>query len=302
MEKLKIAIVVFIMLVAGITFSVWAEDKKDSDMLAELRRGERVTVTLKSNLVYTGIIKSIINNKIELDVSYDDPVLKGSFSFQARDIKSILARSTFSQIEKDRIAAEKEKNESERVRELPANNLVETKPSAPVETTEKKELSDEELLGLLKKFPQGEKWNGKTHETIKDKNAFLRTTEEDSFLENYQDWLKAIELNDKNGDIYFFKRFLPENGWGEDKYIELINRYANFKIGLNAEEQEFVDKYEICKKVRPIYEEEQKKIQEEKVKEEEAKSLEPQLPPATEEEQPVPENSQEKQPELPSGE
>ena len=47
---------------------------------------------------------------------------------------------------------------------------------------------------------------------------------------------------------------------------------------------------------------EQKKIQEEKVKEEEAKSLEPQLPPATEEEQPVPENSQEKQPELPSGE
>jgi len=304
MTQSKALIIVFIALITGITFSIWAENKQDSDTFAGLRRGERVTINLKNNLLYTGIIKSVIGDSIEIDISYDDPVLKGSFSFHARDIKSILARSTFSKKEKDRIATEKERKESERARELPTKTSDNEDTAEPATPTEKTEFGQDELLDLLNRFPQGEKWNSKTYEAIKNKSAFLRTPEETAFMENYQGWLKAIEFKNENGDMEFFKKYLPEKGWGEDKYSELITRYIRLKVGLTTEEQEFVDKYEIWKKVRPIYEEEQKKIQEEKKQEEENKASEPTPPPAKEEEQPAPENPQEEQqpPESPSGE
>ena len=304
MTKSKSFIIVLLALIISIAFSIGAESKQDSDAFAGLRRGERVTVNLKNNLSYTGIIKSVIGDKIEIDISYDDQVLKGSFSFHSRDIKSILARSTFSKTEKDRIAAEKEKKELERVRALPPKTADNEEPTEPANPTEKKELKDDELLDLLNKFPQGDKWNGKTYEAIKDKNAFLRTPEETSFLDNYQQWLKAVELKGENSDIEFFKRFLPEKGWGEEKYSELITRYIRLKVGLTTEEQEFVDKYEMWKKTRTIYEEEQKKNQEEEKKREEEKKASEPTPPPAEEEQPAPETPQEEQPspEPPSGE
>lgn len=299
MSKSETIITAFVLLITGITFSIWAENKQDPDIFTGLRRGERVTVELKNNLSCTGIIKSIIGDRIEIDISYDDLVLKGSFSFHARNIKSILARSTFSKTEKDKIASEKEKKELERARELPPKTPDNEESAEPANPTEKKELNEDELLDLLNKFPQGEKWNGKAYEAIKDKNAFLRTPEETSFMENYQNWLKAIELKGKNSDMEFFKKFLPEKGWGEEKYSELITRYIRLKVGLTTEEQEFVDKYEIWKKIRPIYEEEQKKKQEEDKKQEEEKKSEPTPPPATEEE---PAQEDQHPPESPSGE
>ncbi|MBI5779502.1 MAG: hypothetical protein HZA49_08620 [Planctomycetes bacterium] len=267
MTKSKILILVFLALATSAAFSIRAENKQDSDIFTGLRRGERVTVTLKNDVSYTGAIKSIINDRIEVDISFDDPVLKGSFSFRARDIKSIVTRSNLSKVEKDKIAADKEKKESERARELPGKTPSGEEPVEPANPTEKKELKGDELLGLLDKFPQGEKWNGKAYQAIADKSAFLRTSEETAFMENYQDWLKAIELKGKQGDMEFFRKYLPEKGWGEEKYTELITKYIRLKVGLTAEEQEFVDKYEIWKKARPIYEEEQKKKQEEEKKE-----------------------------------
>jgi len=286
MTKSKSLILVLSALITSVAFSIWAENKPDTEIFAGLRRGERITVVLKNSVSYTGIIKSIINDKIEVDISYDDLVLKGSFSFRARDIKSIIGRSALSKVEKDKIAAKKEKQELERQRQAPSSASEIEEPANP---TEKKELKEDEILDLLNKFPQGDKWNGKTYEEIKSKNAFLRTPEETVFLDNYQDWLKAVELKGKQGDIEFFKKYLPENGWGEEKYSELITRYIRLKVGLTAEEQEFVDKYEIWKKTRPIYEEEQKKIQEQQKQEEEKKESEPAPELAPEEEQP-PEN------------
>lgn len=282
MTNSKSYLIVLLALMTSIALSIWAENKQEQDIFAGLRRGERVTVTLKGNISYTGIIKSIINNKIEVDISYDDPVLKGTFSFRSWDIKSIMTRATLSRVERDRIAAEKDKKELERARELPPKISGNEEPTEPANPAEKKELNGDELLDLLNKFPQGEVWNSKTYQAIVDKNAFLRTPEETSFMENYQQWLKAIELKGKNSDMEFFKKYLPENGWGEEKYSELITRYIRLKVGLTAEEQEFVDKYEMWKKTMPVYEEEQKKIQEE-----EKKKSEPTPPPTIEEEQPA---------------
>ncbi|MEW6026160.1 MAG: hypothetical protein AB1599_02550 [Planctomycetota bacterium] len=283
MPKPRLFIAVFLALISSFAFSLRAEDKPNTDIIAGLKRGERVNIILKNNISYTGIIKSVISDRIEIDISYDDPVLKGSFSFRARDIKSIIARSTLSKAEKERIIAEKEKKDQERARELAPKTPAEDETAGPAGPAEKKELDDDELLGLLDKFPRGEKWNSKTYQSITGKDAFLRTPEEISFMENYQNWLKALELKEKNANLEFFKKYLPENGWGDEKYTELITKYIRLKVGLSAEEQEFVDKYETWKKTRIIYEAEQKKKQEEEKKKEEEKKTEPAPQPAEEE-------------------
>lgn len=291
MFKSKKAITVFAALGFLLANLVWAGGDSEKDIFAGLNRGERVTVFLKNNISYTGIIKSIISDKIEMDISYDDPVLKGSFSFRRRDIKNIQARVNISRSERERIEARKEQIKPDKN----PNSKPEFEPAAPEAQPEKKELNEDEIIDLLNKFQPGELWSDKGYQDILDKNVFIRTDEENEFLENYQDWLKAIEMKKRQGDMDFFAKFLPEDGWGEEKHIELITRYIRLKIGLTAEEQEFVDKYEFWKKIRALYEEEQKNLQE--IKPDEPETL---TPPVLGENTPVEENSgDEEQPETP---
>jgi hypothetical protein len=290
MVKLKILIPVFIALgVLALNF-LWADEERGNDAFAGLSRGERVTVALKNNISYTGIIKSLIDDRIEIDISYDDPVLKGSFTFRLRDIKSILARANISSLEKERIASRKEQIAPARN----PNSAGNTEEKEPDSLPEKKELDEDGMMNLLHKFPQGELWNDKAYRDIADNKAFLRTPEESEFMEHYQYWLKAIEMQKNQDDMGLFIRFLPKDGWGEEKHTELITKYIRLKIGLTAEEQEFVDNYELWKKTRLIYEEGQKKRQAE-----EEKASEPKAPPVQEEGAPAPE---EQPSEAPAGE
>jgi hypothetical protein len=250
-----------------------ADDKKDTPSIFKgLNRGERITIILNNQLVFTGIIKSIINNKIEIDISYDEPILKGSFSFNSKDIKSIKSRFSISEELKEKIIADKEEALATQTQKkpLPQPDLNGEKPVT--DTTQTKIDEEDEntrkskLLDLLKQFPPGEIWNAKNYETISDKNAFLRTAEENNFLEQYNLWLQALELKEKMNRSDLFKRFLPENGWGDDKYQELITKYIRLKVGLTPEEQEFVVNFGIWKQARIEYEEEKKKQEEEQKK------------------------------------
>ena len=253
-----------------------ADDKKDTPSIFKgLNRGERITIILNNQLVFTGIIKSIINNKIEIDISYDEPILKGSFSFDSKDIKSIKSRFSIGEAEKEKIISNKEKalSEQNQPKQLPVPNTDEINKEGPVTDTTQTKIDEEDentkkskLLDLLKQFPPGEIWNAKNYETISDKNAFLRTAEENNFLEQYNLWLQALELKEKIDRLDFFKRFLPENGWGDDKYQELITKYIRLKVGLTSEEQEFVANFGIWKQARIEYEEEKKKQEEEQKK------------------------------------
>jgi hypothetical protein len=253
-----------------------ADDKKETPSIFKgLNRGERITIILNNELAFTGIIKSIINNKIEIDISYDEPILKGSFSFNSKDIKSIKSRFSIGEPEKEKIISTKEKalSEQNQSRQLPVPNTDEINKEEPVTDTTQTKIDEEDentrkskLLDLLKQFPPGEIWNAKNYETISDKNAFLRTAEENDFLEQYNLWLQALELKEKIDRLDFFKRFLPENGWGDDKYQELITKYIRLKVGLTPEEQEFVVNFGVWKQARIEYEEEKKKQEEEQKK------------------------------------
>jgi len=255
------------------TIFLSADEKNlNQNIFKGLQRGERITIILNNGLAFTGIIKSIINNKIEIDISYDEPILRGSFSFHSKDIKSIKSRFSVGEAEKEKILSKKERDltEQTQLNPLPKTKTNEANNEEPVTvTTQTKMDTDaekEKLLDLLNQFPPGKIWNTKNHEIISDKNDFLRTAEEKSFLEQYHLWLKAIELKEKIDRLDFFKRFLPENGWGEDKHQELLSKYVRLKVGLTSEEQEFVDKFEIWKKARIEYEEEKKKQEEEQKK------------------------------------
>ncbi|MDI6732815.1 MAG: hypothetical protein QME51_01450 [Planctomycetota bacterium] len=237
---------------------------KSNDLFKGLRRGQRVIIVLNNNISYSGIIKSIIDNKIEIDVSYDDPILKGSFSFRTRNIKSIISLTSLNLEERKKMILAKEsltdtaKEKHSSMTTKPLDEEQEATDNA--KTTSSDDESQKRLAQeLLSKFPPGETWNQKTYQTILDKNEFLRTPEEKDFLKNYNQWLKATELKEKEDRFSFFQRYLPENGWGEEKYTDLITKFIRLKIGLTSEEQEFVDKFELWKKTRIEYEEEKKK-------------------------------------------
>jgi hypothetical protein len=282
-------------------FSLLGDDKKlDQNIFKELQRGERVTIILNSGLSYTGIIKSIINNKIEIDISYDEPILRGSFSFHDKEIKSIQSRFSIGEALKEKIIEEKE-------RTLPQLTQPKHSPTTTTEQPNKGQNSsstnqantngnnDESekaiLLDLLRQFPPGKTWNAKTYETLSAENEILRTDEEKRFLDQYDLWLQAIALKEKIDRLDFFKRYLPENGWGADKHEELITKFIRLKVGLTPEEQEFVDKYETWKRARVEYEEE-KKNQEENKKE---NNTETNPSPSNPEENPPPTPPEQKQ-------
>ncbi|MFH0888715.1 MAG: hypothetical protein V1871_05840 [Planctomycetota bacterium] len=263
-----------------------ADDKNSNkDIFKGLQRGERITIILNDELAFTGIIKSIINNKIEIDISYDEPILRGSISFNSKDIKSIKSRFSISEAEKEKIISTKEKTLSEQnqSRQLPVPNTParldtrsggdEINNEKPVTDTTQTKIDEEDentkkskLLDLLKQFPPGEIWNTKNCEIISAKNAFLRTAEENDFLEQYNLWLQALELKEKMDRSDLFQKFLPKNGWGDDKYQELITKYIRLKVGLTSEEQEFVVNFGVWKQARIEYEEEKKKQEEEQKK------------------------------------
>ncbi len=239
-------------------------------MFKGLSRGQRITIVLRHKVSYTGIIKSIIQNKIEIDISYDEPLLKGSISFNTRDIATIISRTYLSEREKKEILAQKDQVLSTIIKTpqnafsgiMPEQNEPEEKPISPSADASLKSPDGEDtekLLELLNKFPPGAKWNQQYYQNIIDKNPILRTAEEISFLQAYKNWLKAQSLKDKQERFRFFERYLPEDGWGEEKYTELSTKYIRLKVGLSPEEQEFVDKFEVWKKTLSEYEEEQKK-------------------------------------------
>jgi len=256
--------------------------KNTPDLYQKLQRGDRVTIVLKNQVSYTGIIKSIINDKIELDISYDDSVLKGSISFQDKDIASITSRISLTPEEKERILKLKETQpEAAPSSEAPAPTKVKTE-TAPVEESAP---SQEFLLALLTRFPPGENWNQDVYSKITSKNTFARTEEEKEFYNQYIFWQQAVELKQKLNRKDFYSNYPQQDGWGESKYQELLTKYARTGVPLNADEQGFINNYKLWQMARAEFEEE-KAAQAEKEKKEQQKN-----PPVPESATPPPEEN-----------
>lgn len=256
---------------------------QEADLSKGLQPGDRVEVVLKNNQVFSGIIKAIKSDRITLDISYDDPVLKGIISFFWDDIKDIQQLRKLADDEKKQILSEKEQFLKKYKKEIQLTQIPspekappqepEVKPEKPEKSKEEKE--QERLLALLAEFPLS-KWNQTKYNEIMQKIPIFRTAEEQKFLEIYNDWLKAVELNARLERQKLLEKFPPEKGWGEEKYRWLSRKFIVIGVALTAEEKEFVDRFKDWQKaLEEKKEEEKKKEVEEK---EQHKKEAPELP------------------------
>lgn len=221
---------------------------EEADIFSGLKIGDRVEVTLKNDRAFRGEIKALIPDRITLDISYDDPSLKGTISFFREAIERIAILTPLTQAEKKRELIRKRK-ELEKYRKetvkykpvLPKVKKEETIPSIPEKSKGKKE--QERLLELLDRFPAEAGWNEERRTDILEKNPTFRTSKEEDFLKIYDDWTKAVELKTYLERRALLEKFPPEKKWGEEKYQELSTRFIRIGVVLNAEEKEFVDKF-----------------------------------------------------------
>ncbi|MBI4712047.1 MAG: hypothetical protein HY762_01875 [Planctomycetes bacterium] len=254
--------------------------KEQVDIFKGLKRGDRVKIILNNGNAFAGEIKVILKTKIEIDVTYDDPALSGTISFQKRDIKQIEVLSALEPAEKKSVTEQKKKAIKSITSTSSSSEPEETEP--PTETISEAEKEERELLSLLDKFPPGEVWSKKRLEEIKDANPLSRTAEEKEFLDVYEKWLKAQELVARKNRRELLTKFPPGADWNEDKFKDLSTRFVRLGVSLSKDEQEFVDKYSDWLKARVELEEEERKKKEQEAKEKETKETPPSPTPPSE--------------------
>lgn len=265
-----------------------AEEETKPDIFSDLKLNDRIEITLKNGKSFSGLVKTLTRAKITLDISYDDPDLKGTMTFDKKNIKDIKNLPRLDEAEKKRIISEKARRDEAYLKALKKQPPPgEEKPSEVTEPpTEKtnEEKEEERLRALLKKFPPEAGWNEARKIDISEKMTLARRKEEQEFLEVYNDWVKALELKAKEDRRLLLEKFPQEKGWGEEKYLEISTRIARIHVGPSAEEQEFINKYEDWKRAveeKKAEEEAKKKKEEEENKAKEKSQKEEQKPTET---------------------
>ena len=273
--KISMKYIIFLILLSGILVN--ALIAKEEDIFSTLKINDHVVLTIKNGHVFSGIIKYMKKDRIILDVSYDDPALKGTITFYRDNIKNIESLMPLTDVEKKRIISEKEsrlKSYRQEIKEKKAEVLVETAPQ-PAE-----EIDQENLSALLEKFPPEDGWSLQKKNDILQKVESLRSEDEKEFLTVFDDWSKALALKGKEDQASLLEKFPPGKVWSKEKYTEITTRIARIKVGPSKEEQEFVDNFDAWEKAL-----------EEKKQEEAAKEKQE---PEQKEEQPSPESEPQK--------
>ena len=269
--KITIILVVAFFVVPCIIFGAPATAEKKpgatvkaqppKDIFANLKRGDRVTIILNNDATFSGEIKNIVKDKIEIDVSYEEFGLTGTIAFDRKDIKAIINLQPLDDSTKKEIKSQKKTAAKKYQAELPRKEA-----STGVTEAEETKSQDEEvlLLSLLDKFPPGKAWNKQRYEEINATAFYLQTDEEKEFINQYELWLKAQAFKEKIDRRALRQKFLPGNGWSEEKFKDLSTKFVRTGVALSAEEHEFINKYPDWIKAQAEYEEEQKEEEEAK--------------------------------------
>lgn len=254
-------VLINILLLAGFVLPSLAEN--ENDIFCGLKRGMRVKIIVKNNNSFTGEIKNIVKDKIELNISFDSPLLIGTISFYKKEIKVIENLYSYDIAKKKEIIQKKGQDLATYInriepKEYDLLSLPEEKPQSEVAESE-----EEQLLKLLEQFPSDAGWNKKRLKEIQEKNPALRTEEEAEFLVNYDSWLQAQEIKKRAERKALLEKFPPEDGWNEEKHRKLVSKPIVLHIRLTVDEQEFVDRFSDWQQALEERTEEERKQEEE---------------------------------------
>ncbi|MFH1228745.1 MAG: hypothetical protein V1701_12695 [Planctomycetota bacterium] len=231
--------------------------KEQKDVFAGIKRGERITIVLNNRNTFTGEIKYVIKDKIELDITFDSPTLMGTMAFKRKDINEIRKLDALDESVKTEIK-DKKKTEAKKNKAEAANKKDSNTASVP-EQQESGSQDESKLLALLDKFPPGKVWNKARYDEIQAIALYLQTPEEKEFLVSYEDWNKAQSIQEELNRKHILEKFPPGVDWNEARFKELSTKFTRLGISLTEIEQEFIDKYPDWIKAKIEAEEEQKK-------------------------------------------
>lgn len=236
----------------------------ETDIFSGLKRGMRIKIIVKNDNSFIGEIKNIVKDRIELNISFDSPLLIGTISFYKKEIKAIENLHSYDIAKKREIIQKKGQDLATYInrvepKEYDLLSLPEEKPQPKVAESE-----EEQLLKLLEQFPSDAGWNKKRLKEIQEKNSAWRTEKENEFLVKYDSWLQAQEIKERAERKALLEKFPPEDGWNEEKHRKLVSKPIVLHIRLTADEQEFVDQFSNWQQALEERTEEQQKQEKEK--------------------------------------
>jgi hypothetical protein len=204
-----------------------AEAAPAGTALKEVRRGDRVRLTLRSRAIFTGVVRSVTDERITLDLrwelggaegtmgftpdlirrvevlaAWDDVELERRRQARIRRLKSV--EEEIAQIAADREAARKAPPPAPAPSGAKSGGAPDAKPGAPAPVS-----PDDMKKGLemLKEFPPKDGWgtaSDKTVDWLRMKFPVIGvvlTPQEQKFVDNYDVWLKAKQAVESGAPV-----------------------------------------------------------------------------------------------------
>ncbi|MDQ7779972.1 MAG: hypothetical protein RDV41_09710 [Planctomycetota bacterium] len=240
-KKAEIAFIDLFDATPGASGAVAASKQDSPEGYDALRPGkqQRVEIVLKNNSTFKGEVAAVSKTKVTLNLSFEKLDVQGYMGFERREIKRIVFLEALTREEKSRIEAGRmDLGGGAGSGEGPAAGTKEATKEDTKETAEKRKQY------LLDKFPAST-WTADTKAEIAAKPASSRTQEEQEFLDCYDEIVKAREDTGKQSRADLLKKFPPDQGWGEEKYQELLKKELWITgVQRTTEEDDFVVNYE----------------------------------------------------------
>jgi hypothetical protein len=188
-----------------------------------VRKGDRVRLTLKSKQPFSGVVRFVSRDLITLDLRWEKEGAEGTMGFLAELVRKVDVLGALDARELSKRKADRERRLKEAEEELKrvsaereavrradeaarAETAKDTK-DAKAAAGDKADLSPAEMekaVALLKEYPPKDGWgtaSDKSIDWLRAKFAVIGampTPEEQRFIDNYDLWLKALQLLDKS--------------------------------------------------------------------------------------------------------
>lgn len=189
------------------------QDKPETGVFDNLPLGKHVLVTLKNTNTFAGIVSQVTGPKdkpathLTLDISYDFPGIDGWITFKSMNVKSVTILPDLT-------------DEAARAR-------LEEK----IKAVEDRKKSEAERLDAEKEKEDRDK---AAAEAAAKEEAMKTPVTPDAVKKESEDLTKGMEL---------YKKYPPEQGWGEKKFFEITLKAQNDKSSLTPDEKEFFGTY-----------------------------------------------------------
>jgi hypothetical protein len=257
------------------------------DDLLRFQNKDLVEIVLKNGRAFKGVITESNPDHITLDLSADNPKLRGTVTLDRVNIKSErkikrFDEKTIAKLREERDKAlqalaqaeaerksriEKEEKERRKIKDTADNEKRKEKDKGDLQSEQEKLKQLNEGYKLLEKFDP-DIWGPKYSELL---TKFIRTgaalsDEEKEFLDNYETWKLARdhrnESNRKLNDGLGLLKEFPSDEWGEAKYNEIEKKLSE-GAPLSEQERKFYKNYDLWKIGKEHMDAQEKKSQEE---------------------------------------